>query len=103
MLGQRDHGLGQTTPHGMDCQRGARQYAQGGVGQRQHSFGMQVAVVQDVYEVQKVVSLEAFPGRGFVQRHTTTILIRSTHTSECEISLSNQDALYGKMRGSLRG
>ena len=50
MLGQRAHGLGQTTPHGMDCQRGARQYAQGGVGQRQHSFGMQVAVVQDFYE-----------------------------------------------------
>jgi len=42
---------------------------------------MQVAVVQDVYEVQKVVSLEAFPGRGFMQRHTTTILIRSTHIS----------------------
>ena len=58
MLGQRAHGLGQATPHRMDRQRRTRQHAQGGIGQRQHPFGMQIALVQGGYEVQKIVSLE---------------------------------------------
>ena len=62
MLGQRAHGLGQAAPHCMDCQRSARQHAQGGVGQRQHPFGMQVAFVQGSDEVQEVVSSEPLPG-----------------------------------------
>ena len=62
MLGQRAHGLGQAAPHCMDCQRSARQHAQGGVSQRQHPFGMQVAFVQGGDEVQEVVSSEPLPG-----------------------------------------
>ena len=41
-----------------DRQRRTRQHAQGGIGQRQHPFGMQIALVQGGYEVQKIVSLE---------------------------------------------
>ena len=62
MLGQRAHGLGQAAPHGMDCQRSARQHALGCVGQGQHPFGMQVAFVQGGDEVQDVVSPEPLPG-----------------------------------------
>ena len=61
MLGQRAHGLGQAAPHGMDCQRSARQHALGCVGQGQHPFGMQVAFVQGGDEVQDVVSPEPLP------------------------------------------
>ena len=54
--------LGQAAPHGMDCQRSARQHALGCVGQGQHPFGMQVAFVQGGDEVQDVVSPEPLPG-----------------------------------------
>ena len=62
MLGQRTQGLGQAAAHCMDCQRSARQHAHGGVGQRQHPFGMQVAFIQGGDEVQEVVSLERLRG-----------------------------------------
>jgi hypothetical protein len=58
MLGQRAHGLGQATPHCMDCQRRTDQHPESGVGQRQHPFGMKVASVQGVYEAQEVASLK---------------------------------------------
>ena len=38
------------------------QHAKGGVGQRQHPFGMQVAFIQGGDEVQEVVSPERLPG-----------------------------------------
>ena len=112
MLGQRTHGLRQAAPHCMDCQRRTREHAQGGVGQRQHPLGMQVACVQGVDEVQEVLSPKQSPGwclRFSLWMHRDHILIQARYSAnlqDCRKFYLDRTCFlfsgHSKMRGSLR-